>query len=79
MRFMMIIALLTASCGPAPQYPVCDYCKKQREDAKIYACRKCGKSHMSCRIEGPMHAMDARKDKEGVALGWSIKNCPEGP
>ena len=78
MRLLAVALLFLASCGPAPQYPVCDYCQKQRQDARVYSCRKCGKSHTSCSIEKPMHAMDVRRDKEGFATGFSIKNCPEG-
>ncbi len=71
------LLLLLTSCSPEPKYPMCDYCKAPRKDAQIYPCRKCGKSHSSCSIEAPLHAIDARKDKEGFAMGRSVKVCPE--
>lgn len=78
-RMLMIVTLITLSgCSPEPKYPMCDYCKAPRQDARIYVCRKCQGSHSSCRVEGPLHAMDVRKDKEGIATGFSIKVCPDG-
>jgi hypothetical protein len=85
MKSLMMIALLTApmSCSPPPPppkpvYPLCDYCRAPKKDAKIYPCRQCGKSHSSCSAESPLHVLDVRKDKEGLAAGRSVKLCPEG-
>jgi hypothetical protein len=61
-----------------PSYPVCDYCRIPQRDAKPFPCRKCGNVHLSCGRESGLRAFDARKDKEGVAIGRSIKICPEG-
>jgi hypothetical protein len=78
-KTLIVATLLCLSaCSPEPKYPMCDYCKVPRQDARVYACRKCGGSHSSCRIEQPLHAMDVRKDKEGLATGFSIKVCPDG-
>lgn len=77
-KLIVATLLCLSACGPEPQYPMCDYCKQPKQDARIYACRKCGGSHSSCRVEGPLHAMDVRKDKEGLATGFSIKVCPDG-
>lgn len=60
-----------------PNYPFCDYCKIGQKDAKPFPCRQCGKTHISCGRESGLRAFDARKDKEGVALGRSIKVCPD--
>lgn len=76
--FLVSVLLCLAACSPPPQYPTCDYCRKPKQDARIYACRKCGNSHSSCGVESPLHALDVRKDKEGFATGRSIKMCPEG-
>ena len=77
----MAAILCLSACSPPPPppkpvYPMCDYCKKPQKDAKIYPCRKCGGSHSSCSVEAPLHVIDARKDKEGFAMGRSVKICP---
>lgn len=63
---------------PKPVYPICDYCRVGQKDAKPFPCRQCGKTHLSCGRESGLRAFDARKDKEGIAVGRSIKTCPEG-
>lgn len=78
MKAFAVLLLVLAACEPAPVYPTCNYCNKQRPDARIYACRKCGLSHRSCKAEAPLHAVDAKLDKAGVVAGRSIKVCPEG-
>lgn len=82
-KMLAVVLIALAACSPPPpppppQYPVCDYCGKPKKDAKVYVCRKCGGSHSSCGVEAPLHAIDARKDKEGFAMGRSIKACPDG-
>lgn len=76
--FLTAFVLCLAACGPEPVYPMCDYCKKPKQDARPYACRKCGKAHSSCIVETPLHAIDLKLDKDGAAAGRSIKVCPEG-
>jgi len=74
-KIAAVLLLLLVACSD-PKYPMCDYCKAPKQDARIYACRKCGASHSSCGVEAPLHAVDARKDKEGFAVGRSVKVCP---
>jgi hypothetical protein len=74
----LLILLLLALSACEPVYPTCSYCNKQRPDARIYACRKCGNTHRSCKAEAPLHSIDAKLDKDGVVAGRSIKVCPEG-
>lgn len=73
------LSVLLLSCEPpsVPVYPTCDYCAAPRVDARVYPCRKCGKSHFSCKLESALRANDVRKDAEGFAIGRSIKMCPD--
>ncbi len=75
---VVIIGMLSGVEKTKPNYPVCDYCKTAQRDAKPFPCRQCGKTHLSCGRESGLRALDARKDKEGIALGRSIKVCPGG-
>lgn len=78
---IVLIVLLVSWLNPAPSKPagpMCDYCRVGQADAKPFPCRQCGKVHTSCGKESGLRAFDARKDKEGVAIGRSIKVCPEG-
>jgi hypothetical protein len=78
LRSLLLLVFAVVSCGEGPVYPVCDYCRAPRPDAAVYPCRECQKTHYSCRAESRLRAIDARKDKEGVAIGRSIKSCPKG-
>lgn len=77
---IVLICVLVASLNPPekPHYPLCDYCRVGQRDAKPFPCRQCGKTHSSCGRESGLRAVDARKDKEGFAVGRSIKVCPGG-
>lgn len=75
-----LVCVLVYQLNPPEKarHPVCEYCRMGQADAKPFPCRQCGKVHMSCGKESGLRAFDARKDKEGFAVGRSIKVCPEG-
>jgi hypothetical protein len=77
---VVLVCMLVYWLNPPekPRQPLCEYCRVGQADAKPFPCRQCGKVHMSCGKESGLRAFDARKDKEGFAIGRSIKVCPEG-
>lgn len=77
---LVLVCILVYQLNPPEKarHPVCEYCRIGQADAKPFPCRQCGKVHMSCGKESGLRAFDARKDKEGFAVGRSIKVCPEG-
>lgn len=77
---LVLICFLVYKLSPPEKarHPICEYCRIGKVDAKPFPCRQCNKVHMSCGMESGLRAFDARKDKEGFAVGRSIKVCPEG-